>query len=186
MTTTLIDLIQASQGRALILCTSVRSVKLWAERVRPDIPWSTLVQGEAPRQVLLREFTADIHSVLFATKSFWQGIDVAGESLSLLVIDKLPFPSSDDPVFAAQCAIIDRGDQGVSFSKLSLPNATLAVRQGFGRLIRRGTDRGVVAILDRRLHTKGYGADVLRSLPPTPPIQTIEAVARFLAEGGTR
>jgi ATP-dependent DNA helicase DinG len=184
MTETLTSLIQASKGRALVLCTSTRAMQLWAERVRPHIPWRILVQGESSRPALLREFTTDVHSVLFATRSFWQGVDVAGESLSLLVIDKLPFPSPDNPVFEAQCAIIDRERQGLSFSKLSLPLATLAVRQGFGRLIRQVSDRGVVAILDGRLQTKGYGTYIRRSLPPAPGIHSIEAVTRFFANGG--
>jgi ATP-dependent DNA helicase DinG len=186
MTETLTGLIHASEGRALILCTSHRAMRLWTERVRPTIPWRVLVQGEASRPTLLREFTADVHSVLFATKSFWQGVDVAGESLSLLVIDKLPFPSQDDPVFEAQCALIDRERQGLSFSKLSLPIATLAIRQGFGRLIRRVSDRGVVAILDGRVQTKNYGHYILRSLPPAPPIYQLEDVEAFFTEGGDR
>jgi ATP-dependent DNA helicase DinG len=186
MVTTLTGLIHAAEGRALILCTSYRAMQLWADRVRPEIPWRMLVQGEASRPTLLREFTRDVHSVLFATKSFWQGVDVAGESLSLLVIDKLPFPSQDDPVFEAQYAMIDRERPGLSFTKLSLPIATLAVRQGFGRLIRRVTDRGVVAILDGRVQTKTYGKYVLRSLPPAPQIARLEDVEAFFAEGGTR
>jgi ATP-dependent DNA helicase DinG len=186
MTDTLTGLIQASGGRALILCTSYRAMQCFADRVRPHIPWRMLVQGEASRHALLREFTRDVHSVLFATKSFWQGVDVAGESLSLLVIDKLPFPSPDDPVFEAQCAMIDRERQGLSFSKLSLPIATLAIRQGFGRLIRRVSDRGVVALLDGRLQTKGYGPYMLRSLPPAPRIYRLEDVEAFFAEGGDR
>lgn len=182
MTDTITRLIQASEGRALILCTSHRAMRLWSERVRPLIQWPVLVQGETSRPLLLRQFTNDIHSVLFATKSFWQGIDVAGESLSLLVIDKLPFPTPDDPVFEAQCSQIDRERQGLSFSKLSLPIATLAIRQGFGRLIRRVSDRGVVALLDGRLQTKGYGRYILGSLPQAPRIYRMEDVVRFFGE----
>jgi ATP-dependent DNA helicase DinG len=186
MTSTLIGLIQASKGRALVLFTSTRAMQLLAERVRPSIPWRILVQGELSRPALLREFTNDVHSVLFATKSFWQGVDVAGELLSLLVIDKLPFPSPDDPIFEAQCAMIDWTHKGLSFSKLSLPIATLAIRQGFGRLIRRVSDRGVVALLDGRLQTKGYGSYILRSLPPAPRIYRIEDVVTFFGTGGVR
>jgi ATP-dependent DNA helicase DinG len=184
MVETLTDLIRASAGRALILCTSHRAMRLWADRVRPEIPWRVLVQGEASRHLLLREFACDVHSVLFATKSFWQGVDIAGESLSLLVIDKLPFPSPDDPVFDAQCALINRAKRGASFERLSLPIATLAVRQGFGRLIRRVSDRGVVAILDGRVQTKGYGRYILRSLPPAPQVYRLEDVQAFFAEEG--
>jgi ATP-dependent DNA helicase DinG len=186
ITDTLTGLIQVSEGRALILCTSARAMHEFAEQVRPQTPWTVLVQGEASRPMLLREFTNDITSVLFATKSFWQDVDVAGESLSLLVIDKIPFPSPDDPVFQAQCAMINRERQGVSFSKLSLPIATLAIRQGFGRLIRRVSDRRVVALLDGRLHTKDYGQYILRSLPPAPRIERLEDIARFLGKGGAR
>jgi ATP-dependent DNA helicase DinG len=186
MTETLMRLLQVSEGRALILCTSNRAMHVWAEQVRPSIPWRILVQGERSRHTLLREFSSDVHSVLFATKSFWQGVDIAGESLSLLVIDKLPFPSPDDPVFEAQCAMIDRERQGLSFSKLSMPMATLAIRQGFGRLIRRVTDRGVVALLDGRLQTKGYGNYILRSLPPAPKVYRVQDVDAFFGQGGAR
>jgi ATP-dependent DNA helicase DinG len=186
MAETLTGLIQASEGRALVLCTSHRAMRLWADRVRPAIPWRVLVQGEGSRPMLLREFTRDMHSVLFATKSFWQGVDVAGESLSLLVIDKIPFPTPDDPVFEAQCAIIDRTRRGLSFEKLSLPMATMAIRQGFGRLICRVSDRGVVAILDGRVVTKTYGKYILRSLPPAPQISRVDEVDAFFAEGGAR
>jgi ATP-dependent DNA helicase DinG len=186
MVETMIGLLNASQGRALGLCTSYRAMQGWVERVAPAIPYRTLVQGDYPRHILLDMFRDDVNSVLFATRSFWQGIDVSGESLSLLIIDRLPFAMPDDPVFKARAEVLDRERAGLSFSKLSLPQMVLDVRQGVGRLIRRATDTGVIAVLDGRLSVKGYGAYVLRSLPPAPRIHSIDAVARFFAEGGVR
>jgi ATP-dependent DNA helicase DinG len=122
--------------------------------------------------------------VLFATKSFWQGVDVSGEAFSLLIIDRLPFPVPDDPVFKARAEAIDRNGPRLSFVRLSLPLMVLDIRQGVGRLIRRASDTGMIAILDGKLTTKNYGNYVLRSLPQAPQIHTIEAGARFLAEGG--
>jgi ATP-dependent DNA helicase DinG len=186
MVGTMIGLLHASQGRALVLCTSYRAMQVWVERVAPAISYRTLVQGAYPRQVLLDIFREDVDSVLFATRSFWQGIDVSGEALSLLMIDRLPFAMPDDPVFKARAEVLDRERPGQSFSKLSLPQMVLEVRQGIGRLIRRATDIGVIAILDGRLSVKGYGHYVLRSLPPAPRIHSIEAVARFFSQGGAR
>jgi ATP-dependent DNA helicase DinG len=184
MVETMVGLLTASQGRALVLCTSYRAMQLWVERIRPAISYRTLVQGDYPRQALLEMFRDDVDSVLFATRSFWQGIDVSGESLSLLIIDRLPFAMPDDPVFKARAEILDRERPGQSFSMLSLPQMVLDIRQGVGRLIRRASDIGVIALLDGRISVKGYGAYVLRSLPPAPRIHSVQAVARFFAEGG--
>jgi ATP-dependent DNA helicase DinG len=186
MADTMIGLLNASHGRALVLCTSYRAMQEWAQRVGPSIPYRTLVQGEYPRQVLLEMFRDDIDSVLFATRSFWQGIDVSGESLSLLIIDRLPFAMPDDPVFKARAEILDREQPGQSFSMLSLPRMVLDIRQGVGRLIRRASDTGVIALLDGRISVKGYGPYVLRSLPAMPRIHSVQAVAHFFAERGSR
>jgi ATP-dependent DNA helicase DinG len=186
MIQTMIGLLNASQGRALVLCTSYRAMQRWVERVAPAISYRTLVQGDYPRQVLLEMFRNDVDSVLFATRSFWQGIDVSGESLSLLIIDRLPFAMPDDPVLKARAEVLDRERPGQSFSKLSLPHMVLEIRQGIGRLIRRATDTGVIALLDGRLTIKGYGSYVLRSLPPAPRIHSLEAVARFLGGGNVQ
>jgi ATP-dependent DNA helicase DinG len=186
MVDTMIGLLSASRGRALVLCTSYRAMQEWVERVRGSIPYRTLVQGEYPRQVLLEMFRDDVDSILFATRSFWQGIDVSGESLSLLIIDRLPFAMPDDPVFKARAEILDREQPGQSFSMLSLPRMVLDIRQGVGRLIRRASDTGVIALLDGRISVKGYGPYVLRSLPAMPRIHSVQAVAHFFAERGSR
>ena len=124
-----------------------------AGRLRGRLPYEVLVQGEAPRERLLERFRAETDSVLVATATFWQGIDVAGEALSLLVMDKLPFPSPGDPLTEARCELI--AEQGGDwFRDYALPVATLQLRQGFGRLIRGHADRGVAAILDPRIYTR--------------------------------
>jgi ATP-dependent DNA helicase DinG len=182
---TLLELLTASHGRALVLCTTAEAMHQRAEHLKPLVPWTILVQGERSRPFLLDEFRQDRHSILFATKSFWQGVDVLGDALSLLIIDRLPFANLDDPVFSARSARIEQQHgQGSSFSRLSLPQMVLDLRQGIGRLIRRATDLGVIAILDGRPLTKGYGSYILRSLPPAPRISQVAEVAQFLARGG--
>jgi len=123
-----------------------------------------------------------VGSVLIATSTFWQGIDVQGESLSLLVIDKLPFSAPGDPLYEARCERVD-ADGGDWFREYALPSAVLQLRQGFGRLIRSHGDRGVVAVLDPRLRTKGYGRAFLASLPPCPVVEDRGAVAAFFGAG---
>ncbi|MDQ3830291.1 MAG: ATP-dependent DNA helicase, partial [Candidatus Tectomicrobia bacterium] len=145
-----------------MLCTSARAMQVWGERVAPAISYRTLVEGDDPRQVLLDIFREDVDSGLFATRSFWQGIDVSGESLSCLMSERLPFAMPDAPVLKARAEVLGRERPGQSFSKLSLPHMVLEVRQGTGRLIRRATDIGVIAILAGRLSVKGYGHYVLR------------------------
>jgi ATP-dependent DNA helicase DinG len=146
--------------------------------VRGQLPYEVLVQGEAPRERLAERFRDETDSVLIATSTFWQGIDVPGEALSLLVIDKLPFGAPGDPLVEARCERIER-DGGDWFREYSLPTAVLQLRQGFGRLIRGHGDRGVVAILDPRLRTRGYGRAFLQALPPCPVVEHRGAVAEF-------
>jgi ATP-dependent DNA helicase DinG len=137
-----------------------------------------LVQGTAPRSVLIDRFRRTPNAVLLATSSFWQGVDVVGEALSCVVIDKLPFASPSDPVTAARIeAIRERG--GDAFAEYQVPLAILALQQGLGRLIRHRTDRGVLAVLDPRLRTMGYGRRFLESLPPAPVTTDIRDVERF-------
>ena len=150
-----------------------------AERVAPRIPYPVLVQGEAPRERLLARFRDEVDSVLIATQTFWQGVDVQGESLSLLVIDKLPFAAPNDPLVEARCERIAKGG-GDWFAEYAVPAAVLQLRQGFGRLIRSHADRGVVAILDPRLRTRGYGRRFLEALPPAPLVGDLAAVGAFL------
>jgi ATP-dependent DNA helicase DinG len=175
-------LCRISAGRALVLTSSYRALNAVADGVRGRIPYEVLVQGEAPRERLLERFREEVDSVLVATSTFWQGIDVPGESLSLLVIDKLPFAAPGDPLVEARCERI-AGLGGDWFREYALPAAVLQLRQGFGRLIRSHADRGVVAILDPRLSSRPYGRAFLDSLPPCPVTADRSAVARFLAEG---
>jgi ATP-dependent DNA helicase DinG len=167
-----------SAGRALVLTSSYRALGEIADRVRGRIPYELLVQGELPRARLLERFRRETDSVLVATSTFWQGIDVPGEALSLLVIDKLPFGAPGDPLVEARCERIEAAG-GDWFREYSLPTAVLQLRQGFGRLIRGHGDRGVVAILDPRLRTRGYGRAFLASLPPCPVVEHRDAVAEF-------
>ncbi len=173
-----VALCSISQGRALVLTTSHRALGELAERVRPRLPYRVLVQGEAPRERLLEDFRADVTSVLIATSTFWSGIDVQGEALSLLVIEKLPFSAPGDPLYEARCERVD-ANGGDWFREYALPSAVLQLRQGFGRLIRGHGDRGVVAILDPRLRTRAYGRAFLASLPNCPVVEDRAAVADF-------
>jgi ATP-dependent DNA helicase DinG len=167
-----------SAGRALVLTTSYRALDEIAARVRDRLPYEVLVQGDLPRERLLERFRDEVDSVLLATSTFWQGIDVPGESLSLLVIDKLPFSAPGDPLHEARCERVEH-DGGDWFREYALPAAVLQLRQGFGRLIRGHSDRGVVAILDPRLRTRGYGRAFVASLPPCPMVADRAAVAAF-------
>ena len=171
-----------SRGRALVLTSSYRTLDELVECTRGRLPFPVLVQGAAPRERLLERFRDDVDSVLFATATFWQGVDIAGESLSLLVMDKLPFAAPGDPLVEARCERIAR-DGGDWFAEYALPNAVLQLRQGFGRLIRGHEDEGVVAILDPRLYTRGYGQRFLEALPPAPLVAEREAVADFFGAG---
>jgi ATP-dependent DNA helicase DinG len=173
-----VSLCRLSEGRALVLTSSYRALdELW-ERAAPRISYPAMRQGEAPRERLLERFREEVDSVLFATSTFWQGVDVQGESLSLLVIDKLPFSAPGDPLVEARCERIAEAG-GDWFAEYALPSAVLQLRQGFGRLIRGHGDRGVVAILDPRLHTRAYGRRFLESLPDCPVVADPGAVADF-------
>ena len=174
----IVSLLALSEGRALVLTSSYRALDAYRERVRGRVPYDVLVQGEAPRERLLERFRDEVGSVLLATSTFWQGVDVPGESLSLLVIDKLPFSAPGDPLHEARCEAVEWGG-GDWFRDYALPPAMLQLRQGFGRLIRGHADRGVVAILDPRLRTRPYGRAFLGALPRCPVAEDHAAVAQF-------
>jgi ATP-dependent DNA helicase DinG len=175
------ELCAVTGGRAFVLCTSNRMMRALRD-LCSGLPYRLLLQGERPKHLLLEDFRAE-PSVLFATQSFWEGVDVPGEALSLVVIDKLPFAPPGDPVVAARLRAVEaRGGDG--FAELSVPQAALALRQGFGRLIRTRTDRGIVAVLDPRLLTRGYGRAFLATLPPVPLCRSIEEARRWWAGSG--
>ena len=166
-------LIKASSGRALVLFTSYNHLRYAAKNIRIDYPLKS--QGDMPPARLIEWFKETSNPVLFATTTFWQGIDIRGEKLSLVVIVKMPFGSPGDPVYDERCKRLkDRW-----FADLALPSAILMLRQGFGRLIRAGDDHGVVAILDSRLINSSYGNAIVSSLPEMKIVHTIEEVRRF-------
>ena len=149
-----LEILRRTRGRAFVLFTSYGVLRAVHERVAPVLPFPLLVQGDAPRSVLLQRFRDTPHAVLLATSSFWQGVDVAGEQLSCVIIDKLPFASPADPITAARVEAIT-ADGGDAFHDYQVPLAVLALLQGLGRLIRHREDRGVLAVLDPRLRTMG-------------------------------
>src|SRR5678816_1689770 len=153
--------------------------------IAPHGDWPLLVQGTAPRTALLRDFRATPNAVLLATASFWQGVDVAGEALSCVIIDRLPFASPADPLVAARVAAIEQRG-GHPFHEYQVPLATLTLLQGLGRLIRTRTDRGVLAVLDPRLTRMSYGRRFLASMPPAPITNDLRVVRRFLQGSGSR
>jgi ATP-dependent DNA helicase DinG len=173
-----IELLKRSRGRAFVLFTSYAVLRTVQRFVEMSVPYPVLVQGTAPRSVLIDQFRNTPNAVLLATSSFWQGVDVVGEALSCVIVDKLPFASPGDPVTAARIdAIKARG--GDAFSDYQVPLAILTLQQGLGRLIRHRTDRGVLAVLDPRLRTTGYGRRFLTSLPPAPVTHELDAVDAF-------
>ncbi|MBM3777126.1 MAG: ATP-dependent DNA helicase [Acidimicrobiia bacterium] len=180
----ILELLQRTEGRAFVLFTSYATLHTVQRFLEMTLRYPLLVQGSAPRTVLLERFRATPGAVLLATASFWQGVDVVGDALSCVIVDKLPFASPADPVVAARMdAIKARG--GDPFEEYQVPLAILTLQQGLGRLIRHRSDRGVLAVLDPRLRTMGYGRRFLDSLPPAPITMDIGAVEAFLAPGVT-
>lgn len=172
------EIVKLSNGRALILCTSFKGMDALAAYLAKVVDYPLLVQGTASRNALLQSFRQETHSILLAVASFWEGVDVAGESLSCVIIDKLPFEVPSDPVIQARIARIkERG--GNPFFEYQVPRAILALRQGVGRLMRSATDSGVIAIMDTRLFSKGYGRTFLASLPASPVTRRLSDVEKF-------
>lgn len=175
-----LDLLRRSEGRAFVLFTSYAMLRSVRDQIEFDLPYPLIVQGTAPRSMLLTQFRTTPNAVLFATSSFWQGVDVVGEQLSCVIIDKLPFASPGDPITAARIEAIT-AEGGDAFQEYQVPLAILAMLQGLGRLIRHRSDRGVLAVLDPRLRTMGYGRRFLDSFPPAPVTQNLDAISRFFA-----
>ena len=173
-----IELVKRSRGRAFVLFTSYAVLRVVQQFVEMALNYPILVQGSAPRSVLIDQFRTTPNAVLLATSSFWQGVDVVGDALSCVIIDKLPFASPGDPVVAARIDALAAAG-GDAFSDYQVPLAIVALQQGLGRLIRHRTDRGVLAVLDPRLKTMAYGRRFLASLPPAPVTHDLDAVARF-------
>jgi ATP-dependent DNA helicase DinG len=175
-----VRLLELSRGRAFVLFTSYANMNAVAERVAGRVDYPILIQGEAPKAQLLDTFRATPHAVLLATTSFWQGVDVAGEQLSCVIVDKLPFASPGDPVVAARIDRLRSRGQN-AFGEYQVPVAVLMLKQGLGRLIRSAADRGILAVLDSRLVHKAYGRRFLESLPPARLVHELDQVARFMA-----
>ena len=174
-----------TEGGAFVLCTSFRAMNALAQACRPtlaDRGHRMLVQGEAPKSSLLRRFRELGDAVLFATMSFWEGVDVPGAALRLVILDKLPFQAPGDPLLRARSQAIEEAGES-PFQQLHLPTAALTLQQGFGRLIRSQSDRGIVALLDKRIRTKGYGRYLLDSLPDASRCYSLDEVRAFWERG---
>ncbi len=178
-----IKILNVTEGRAFVLSTSFAGMNALYERVAREVDYPCLLQGSTSKAGLLEKFRETPNAVLFATSSFWQGVDVRGEQLSCVIIEKLPFAVPTDPLVAARQRYID--DQGgSSFYEYSVPQAIISLKQGLGRLIRSTTDRGVLAVLDPRLRTKAYGRLFLESLPPCPVTSEISDVSPVFDTSG--
>jgi len=174
-------LLKTTKGRAFVLFTSYLQMRDIYERVRPRLRYPLLIQGSMPRTELLDQFRSTPHAVLFGTSSFWQGVDVQGEQLSAVLIDRLPFAVPTDPVTAARIRQINE-EGGNAFTEYQVPQAVITLKQGFGRLIRSETDRGILVMLDHRLIRMPYGRVFLESLPPYHRTNRLEDVKAFMRE----
>jgi ATP-dependent DNA helicase DinG len=174
----IIKILNLSKGRALILFTSIKNMQEIYKNVAPKISFRTLLQGETSPKKILEIFKKDIHSVLFATATFWEGIDVPGEALSCLIIDRLPFAVPEDPIIKARLNVLKKEKKN-PFWQYQLPQAIITLKQGLGRLIRHSHDRGLLTIFDPRLYTKSYGQYFLKNLPSCQITQDIKDVEMF-------
>jgi ATP-dependent DNA helicase DinG len=170
-------ILEVTDGRAFVLSTSLSGMRALYERVAPQVDFPCLMQGTASKSGLLERFRTTPNAVLFATSSFWQGVDVRGDALSCVIIDKLPFAVPSDPIVAARQRFIEDAG-GSSFYEYSVPQAIISLKQGLGRLIRSATDRGVLSVLDPRLRTQAYGRQFIKSLPPCRVTSNLDEVAR--------
>lgn len=176
------QVLEKSNGRAFILFTSYKNMDDVYERLKHKLPYKLLKQGQKSRNALLNEFKKDIHSVLFATSSFWQGVDVQGEALSCVIIDKLPFASPSEPIVEARIEYLRNRNEN-PFMSYQVPSAVITLKQGLGRLIRSKQDKGILCILDSRLLTKQYGRVFLESLPRFPIVRDVKDI--FIAAPGS-
>jgi len=177
-------ILEASRGRAFVLFTSYNQMELVYQALQGRLPFPMLLQGEKSKAGLLDAFRNTPNAVLFATSSFWQGVDVQGEKLSCVVIDKLPFSVPSDPVVAARIRFINESG-GNAFYEYQIPEAIILLKQGLGRLIRNRSDRGILALLDKRVLTKSYGRTFLKSLPPAPLTHEREQLRNFFSDSGS-
>ena len=180
-----VSVLAESRGRAFLLFTSHRALRAARAALDGRVPWPLFTQGERPRGELLDRFVETPGSVLLGTQSFWEGVDIRGDALSLVLIDKLPFAPPDEPLLVARADAVRR-DGGDPFTALQLPAAVIGLKQGVGRLIRDAGDSGVVVICDPRLTSRGYGRIFLDSLPPMPITADIEEVRVFFARRDAR
>jgi ATP-dependent DNA helicase DinG len=176
------EILDVTSGRAFVLFTSYARLHEVYALLRDRIAFPVKLQGELPRAQLLEWFRSTKNAVLFATGTFWEGIDVVGEGLSCVIIDRLPFPSPGDPIVAAKLAAIEAAG-GRSFEEYMIPSAIVRLKQGFGRLIRAKTDRGLIALLDGRASSMRYGAGILDALPPARRVDDLADVRAFFAQG---
>jgi ATP-dependent DNA helicase DinG len=179
------EILEATGGRAFVLFTSNAVMRAVADRLAHRLPFPCRVQGDAPKGKLLEWFRSERYPVLFATASFWEGVDVVGDSLSCVIVDRIPFPPPDDPVVSARSRMLE--EAGIdAFDALMVPAAIVRLKQGLGRLIRSASDRGLMCILDGRLETKGYGKRIAASLPPARRVHSLEEVREFLTLAPSR
>ena len=175
------ELVEATEGHCFILFTSYRMLTWTAEFLRSHIDYPLLVQGELQRSELLHQFIEADNPVLLGTSSFWEGVDVKGDQLRCVIIDKLPFKSPNDPVYRKRLQQVNQNG-GNAFTEVQIPEATISLRQGVGRLIRDVGDRGIVALCDNRLNTKPYGRGMLDSLPPMRRSSDLDEVKAFVRQ----
>lgn len=177
----IMEMLKITSGRALVLFTGYSNMNMVYQRINGVLPYMVLRQGDAPKSILLEQFRSDTHSVLLATSSFWQGVDVPGESLSCLIVDKLPFDSPGDPLVSARIESISKRE-GNPFMDYQLPSAIISLKQGLGRLIRKRSDYGVLCILDNRIIKSRYGRLFFDSLPEIPVTNELGDVRKFFKE----
>jgi ATP-dependent DNA helicase DinG len=173
-----LPVLKASRGRAFILFTSYAMLHRVAKKMRETTEWTLFVQGQAPRGELIDQFRKAPDAVLLGTTSFWEGVDIQGEDLSCVIIDKLPFAPPNDPVMSARLKKVEAAG-GKPFFDVQIPDAVIRLKQGAGRLIRDEQDRGVLMICDPRLQSKGYGKKFVEALPPMRRTRKLQDVQRF-------